>query len=51
MTDAIQFLDTSNELEIERAFAVFTYLRPHLDCAAFVQRVRAQREEGYKIIF
>ena len=51
MDPIVQLLDTSSERELERAFFVFTHLRPHLDLATFVQRVRAQRAEGYKIIY
>jgi GNAT superfamily N-acetyltransferase len=51
MSRTIQLLDTNNDLEIERAFGVFAYLRPHLDCATFVRQVRAQRAEGYKIVY
>jgi len=51
MSTTVQLLDTGNDREIERAFAAFTYLRPHLDGAMFLQRVRAQRAEGYKIIY
>ncbi len=47
----IQFLDLGNDREIERAFPVFTHLRPHLDRASFLQRVRTQRAEGYKVIY
>jgi GNAT superfamily N-acetyltransferase len=50
MSSTVKLLDTSDDREIGRAFAVFTYLRPHLDCATFVQRVHAQRAEGYKIV-
>jgi len=51
MSRTIQLLDTNNDREIERAFAVFVHLRPHLDCATFVKQVRAQRTEGYKIVY
>jgi len=47
----IQLLDTTSDREIERAFTVFSHLRPHLDCTAFINRVRAQRSEGYKIVY
>ena len=51
MSSSVQLLDTAKVSEIERAFGVFAHLRPHLDLATFVARVRAQRAEGYKIIF
>jgi GNAT superfamily N-acetyltransferase len=51
MSNAIQLLDTSNDHEIERAFAVFAHLRPHLDGAMFLQRIRTQRTEGFKIVY
>jgi GNAT superfamily N-acetyltransferase len=51
MNNLVKQLDTSNDRELNRAFAVFAYLRPHLDLAAFLQRVRLQRAEGYKIVY
>ena len=51
MDDSVKFLDINNEHEIVRSFWVFTYLRPHLDEATFVARVRAQSLEGYRVIY
>jgi len=47
----IQLLDTTSERQMDHAFGVFSHLRPHLDCAAFVERVRAQTRESYKIVY
>ena len=51
MSSTVQVLDTGDDRELERAFAVFTHLRPHLDLATFIRRIRAQREEGYRIVY
>ena len=51
MSSKVQTLDTSDEHAIGRAFGAFTFLRPHLDRATFVKQVRAQRDEGYKIVY
>lgn len=49
--DAVLSLDLNNSHQLQRAFEVFTHLRPHLNCDCFIQRVQLQREQGYKIIF
>ena len=51
MTRTVETLDTSNDRQIERAFGVFSHLRPHLDCGTFLKRVHAQQAEGYKIVY
>lgn len=47
----IQVLDTKSESDIRRCFRVFAHLRPHLDEAEFVKRVRTQAAEGYGIAY
>jgi len=37
--------------EIQRCFPVMVQLRPHLEAAEFVNRVRRQAEGGYQIAF
>lgn len=51
MPHAIQTLDLADDGALERAFVVFTHLRPHLGLATFVRRVRAEAEEGYRIVY
>ena len=51
MKHTVQFLDVNNPREIERAFTVFTYLRPHLTAAKFCEQVPVQYAEGYRMIF
>lgn len=37
------------DLEIESCFEVMAQLRPHLEAADFVARVRSQQREGYQL--
>ncbi len=41
----------STDEEILQCFDLLKMLRPHLDPEAFVERVRLQEKEGYKLIF
>src|SRR5262245_37150444 len=41
----------TTERQIERCFAVMAELRPHLDAADFVRRVKQQQREGYELAF
>jgi GNAT superfamily N-acetyltransferase len=47
----VQLLDISNVRDLERAFGVFSHLRPRLNLATFLQRVHTQAAEGYKIVY
>ncbi|WP_225741648.1 GNAT family N-acetyltransferase [Halospina sp. K52047b] len=51
MDHAIQELDTEDPQAIEAAYEVFSVLRPHLSKTGFIDQVRAQTEEGYRIVF
>ena len=51
MKHSVQFLDVSNQHDVERAFTVFTYLRPHLTATKFCEQVPVQYAEGYRMVF
>lgn len=51
MTPEVRELDPADASALARCFAVFAVLRPHLDEAAFVDGVRAQAREGYRVIY
>ena len=42
--------EAATEDEITRCFPVLRQLRPHLEEARFVATVRAQQEEGYRLV-
>jgi GNAT superfamily N-acetyltransferase len=41
----------STDAEISRCFPVMQWLRPHLEAAAFVERVQRQLQEGYQLAY
>lgn len=43
-------VEPTNDTEITRCHAVMVQLRPHLDEATFLQRVRQQMEQGYRLV-
>lgn len=45
----VSIVDTSQVENIRQCFAVFSYLRPHLDEEEFISRVQVQVAEGYTI--
>ncbi len=47
----VQRLDTGNDRALSACFGVFSILRPHLSEARFMEQVRAQSSEGYKIAY
>lgn len=50
MDDAIQQLDMEDTQALEAAFEIFRVLRPHLSKQQFLDQVRAQAAEGYRIV-
>ena len=47
----IKLLNTDDAQTLSACFAVFTHLRPHLTEAMFIERVRMQTAQGYKIAY
>ena len=50
MDHAIQQLDTEDPQALEAAYGIFAVLRPHLSKTQFMDQVRAQTAEGYRIV-
>lgn len=40
-----------SEADIDRCFAVMLELRPHLVSSEFIQRVRRQEQNGYRLVY
>jgi GNAT superfamily N-acetyltransferase len=51
MSYTIKLVDPDNHQEIAKCFCVFAVLRPHLIEANFVEVVRVQAKEGYRIAY
>lgn len=49
MKHVITQADLHDTATIARCFGIFTFLRPHLDEQTFVERVRIQAAQGYRI--
>jgi hypothetical protein len=49
--DHVRVLDANDSGQLARCFRVFAFLRPHLNEAEFMRRVRVQSSESYKIAF
>lgn len=45
----VSIVDTGHAENIRQCYAVFSYLRPHLDEEEFISRVQTQVAEGYTI--
>ncbi|WP_218668220.1 GNAT family N-acetyltransferase [Vreelandella utahensis] len=50
MDHSIQPLDTEDPQALETAYEIFAVLRPHLSKTQFMDQVRAQTAEGYRIV-
>ena len=50
MDHSIQQLDTEDPQALEAAYEIFAVLRPHLSKTQFMDQVRAQTAEGYRIV-
>lgn len=51
MNHAVKLLDPEESQALTKCFGVFKFLRPHLDEVSFIERVRTQTREGYKIAY
>lgn len=51
MTHIVKSLDPSDVAQVARCFRVFTHLRPHLTEAQFLERVPAQADQGYAVVY
>lgn len=51
LTAVYEIQEAKSDEEILKCFDLLKILRPHLDKEKFVQKVRIQHEEGYKMIF
>ena len=51
MKDEINQLDAENERDVIACFTLFKFLRPHLDERGFIEQVRQQAHEGYRIAY
>lgn len=47
----IKPLDVENDRDVIACFNVFRHLRSHLDEARFIEQVREQTREGYRIVY
>lgn len=51
MNYEIEQLDVDNDRALTVCFSVFKFLRPHLDEDGFIERVREQAREGYRVAY
>ena len=47
----VKQLDVESDRALTACFTVFKYLRPHLSEASFIEQVREQAREGYKVAY
>ncbi len=47
----IRQLDMKDDQAVAACFGVFGFLRPHLNESRFIEQVRIQESDGYKIIY
>lgn len=50
MTTAAELFHPSSDAELTACFPAFQALRPHLSLDAFIQQVRRQQTQGYRIV-
>lgn len=50
MTDAIELFQPASNEELAACFPAFQTLRPHLSLESFIQQVRRQAAQGYRIV-
>ena len=51
MDHEIKQLEVENDRALAACFRVFAFLRPHLSEKRFVAQVRAQTNEGYRVVY
>ena len=49
MGETLTFRELTSDAEVEGAFALMSVLRPHLPADGFVEQVRRQRADGYRL--